>query len=96
MPRAQYRGQAEALLAADGWALMRDFLGSNCAPAQVRGLPERPAGSASCHSCASGVSARSAAPGAGRRGFAGCGQRLIGSASATCYAFSTTVRARPG
>lgn len=37
MPRAQYRGQAEALLAADGWALMRDFLGSNCAPAQVRG-----------------------------------------------------------
>ena len=32
---AQYRGQSEALLAADEWALMRDFLGPNCKPAQV-------------------------------------------------------------
>ncbi len=34
---AQYRGQSEALLAADNWALMRDFLGPNCKPAQVSG-----------------------------------------------------------
>ena len=32
---AQYRGHSEALLAADDWALMRDFLGPNCKPAQV-------------------------------------------------------------